>query len=102
MRLQVTWGNTRPMEKPAIIRFGVYQLDPKTSELRKGGRLIRLAPQPVKVLILLATRAGELVTREEISAEIWGGETFVDFEQGLNNCIKQIRNALSDNADTPR
>jgi DNA-binding winged helix-turn-helix (wHTH) protein len=79
----------------------VFELNVTTEELRKSGTLIRLAPQPLKLLALLARRSGQVVTREEIQRTLWGGETYVDFEQGMNHCVKQIRNALSDSADTP-
>lgn len=85
-----------------ILCFGVFELDLGSEELRKEGSLLRLPPQPLKVLALLARRAGQLVTREEIQKEIWGGDTFVDFEHGLNFCINRIREALGDNAETPR
>ncbi len=85
-----------------LLRFGVFELDLVTEELRKFGTPIRLSPQPFKVLALLASQAGQVVTREQIQFQIWGDETYVDFEQGMNHCIKQIRNALSDTADTPR
>jgi eukaryotic-like serine/threonine-protein kinase len=85
-----------------VIRFGVFELSLDTGELRKAGALIKLAPQPFRVLTLIAGHAGELVTREEIRQQVWGAETFVDFETGLNHCINQIRTALGDNADTPR
>ena len=88
--------------EPSLLRFGVFDLDPKSGELRKGGVEINLPPQPAKVLIQLATRAGQLVTREELRQQIWGKETFVDFEHGLNSCIKQIRAALDDHPETPR
>jgi len=87
---------------PALLRFGVFALDLKSGELRKGGLKIKLQPQPFKVLSVLAGRAGEIVTREEFQQQIWGDETFVDFERGLNVCIQQIRAALNDNADSPR
>src|SRR5580765_7907558 len=64
--------------------------------------LIRVAPQPFKLLLLLTSRPGELVTREEIREAIWGKETYIDFDQGLNVCMRQIRAAISDNAATPR
>ena len=89
-----------PVPKSAL-RFGRFELDLSSGELRKSGIPIRLQPQPAKVLVLLATRAGQLVSREEIKAELWGDEIFVDFEQGLNFCIRQIRQVLSDNADSP-
>jgi len=84
-----------------LLRFGVYELNLATEELRKDGLPLKLSPQPFKILTLLASRAGQLVTREEIEKQIWGNETYVDFEHGLNQCIKQIRNALNDNTDKP-
>jgi len=87
-------------EDPTI-RFGDFELESKSGELRKHGRPLKLQPQPSKVLILLASRAGTLVTREEIQQEVWATETFVDFEHGLNFCIKQIRTTLGDNAQSP-
>jgi TolB-like protein/DNA-binding winged helix-turn-helix (wHTH) protein/Tfp pilus assembly protein PilF len=83
------------------LRFGAFELELSSGELRRSGVLVHLQQQPAKVLALLARRSGELVTREEIQREVWG-ETFVDFEQGLNYCVKQIRSALGDQADTPR
>jgi TolB-like protein len=85
-----------------IHAFGAFELDAATGELRQHGDLIKLAPQPLKVLELLARRSGEIVTREEIRKHIWEGDTFVDFEQGLNFCIRQIREALGDTAGAPR
>ena len=87
--------------EPALLRFGLFELDPKSGELRKAGVEINLPPQPAKVLVLLARRAGQLVTREELREQIWGKETFVDFEHGLNSCIKQIRATLDDHAGNP-
>jgi eukaryotic-like serine/threonine-protein kinase len=84
-----------------LLRFGVFELNLDAEELRKDGIPIKLPPQPVKILALLASRAGQTVTRDEIQKEIWGEETYVDFEHGLNQCIKQIRTALNDNADKP-
>jgi TolB-like protein/DNA-binding winged helix-turn-helix (wHTH) protein/Tfp pilus assembly protein PilF len=83
-------------------RFGVFELDAASGELRKSGVLIRLAPQPFKLLLLLTSRPGELVSRDEIREAIWGKQTCVDFDQGLNVCMRQIRAALSDDAATPR
>jgi DNA-binding winged helix-turn-helix (wHTH) protein len=81
-----------------VCHFGNYELDSISLELRKSGRKLKLAPQPAKVLGLLAARAGELVTREEIRGEIWGDQTFVDFERGLNYCLNSIRTVLGDDA----
>jgi TolB-like protein/DNA-binding winged helix-turn-helix (wHTH) protein/Flp pilus assembly protein TadD len=84
------------------LRFGVFELNSVTGELRKSGHTIRLRPQAAKILVLLASRPGQLVTREELRENIWGSETFVDFEHGLNLCIREVRAALDDDADTPR
>jgi DNA-binding winged helix-turn-helix (wHTH) protein/TolB-like protein len=84
------------------IRFGLFELDPATGDLRREGRPVRLQPQPARVLALLASRAGEVVSREELRQQIWNDGTFVDFERGLNFCISQIRTALNDSADSPR
>ena len=81
--------------------FGPFELDPRTGELWKSGRPVKLPPQPTKLLVFLASQRGELVTREEIKESLWGANTFVDFEQGLNFCIKKIRSALGDNPDQP-
>jgi TolB-like protein len=85
-----------------VIRFGGFELDTATSELRKSGRTIPLRPQACRVLTVLANRAGELVTRTDLRDAIWGADRFVDFEHGLNLCIRQIREALGDNAGTQR
>lgn len=84
-----------------LLRFGVFESNLATEELRQSGTLIKLPPQPFKLLVLLASHAGLIVTRDEIQKQLWGEETFVDFEHGVNKCIKQIRGALNDNADKP-
>jgi DNA-binding winged helix-turn-helix (wHTH) protein len=83
------------------LRFGVFELNLDLEELRKNGTLLKLPPQPFKLLALLASHSGQVVTRDEIQAQLWGNDTFIDFEQGVNKCIKQIRSALSDNPDNP-
>lgn len=82
-------------------RFGAFELDVKNGELHREGVLVKVPPQPFKVLVLLATHPGELVTREEIQQQVWGDETFVDFELGLNYCVNQIRTALGDHGRPP-
>ncbi len=84
------------------VRFHPYELDPDSGEIWKEGSSVRLQPQPAKVLCLLVEKAGVLVSREEIQSALWQGETFVDFDQGLNYCIRQIRVALEDSAEQPR
>lgn len=83
------------------IRFGPYALDARSGELRRDGELVPIAPQPFRLLLALASRPGQVVTREELRREVWGDETFVDFERGLNFCILQARTALGDDAKNP-
>ena len=85
-----------------IIRFEEFELALKSGELRKNGSVVRLQPQPFKVLAFLATHAGQTVSRSELQEAVWDEGTFVDFEHGLNYCIKQIRTALGDDAQSPR
>jgi len=90
------------MSEPAtILRFDVFELDAGSGELRRNGDRIKLPPQPFRVLELLVRRGGEVLTRADIRERIWC-DSFVDFEQGLNFCIRQIREALGDTADAPR
>jgi DNA-binding winged helix-turn-helix (wHTH) protein len=84
-----------------IFRFGEFELDPEAAELRRGGRVVRLQPQPTKLLALVVRRAGSLVTREDIRAELWPDGTFVDFDQAVNFAVRQVRDALGDSADRP-
>ena len=90
------------MSDAAILRFGAFELHPGSGELRHHGDVVKLPPQPFKVLESLVRRGGEVVTREEIRERVWRGDTFVDFDQGLNFCIRQIREALGDNAESPQ
>jgi TolB-like protein/DNA-binding winged helix-turn-helix (wHTH) protein/tetratricopeptide (TPR) repeat protein len=89
-----------PASRKAL-RFGPFELEPDTGELRKDGVPVLLRYQPSRVLALLVSRRGRLVTREEIQALVWGGATHVDYEQGLNYCIRDIRSALGDSAENP-
>ena len=84
-----------------LLRFGVFELNLGTQELRRSGTPIKLPPQPFRLLALLASHAGQIVSREEIQQQIWGQETYVDFEHGMNKCIKQIRTVLGDDVDRP-
>lgn len=85
-----------------MLRFGAFELDLSAGQLRKSGVLLKVRPQAFRILVLLASRTGQVVTREEIQKAIWSDGTFVDFEQGLNFCIRQIRTVLGDKADSPR
>lgn len=84
------------------MHFANFELDLHKGELRRDGTLLKLQPQPAKVLVLLVSRAGEVVTRQELAENVWGSQTFVDFEQGLNFAVRQIRAALEDDAEQPR
>jgi DNA-binding winged helix-turn-helix (wHTH) protein/TolB-like protein len=86
----------------SAIRFGEFEFDRVSGELRRGGAQVRLEPQPARVLAVLLEHAGNVVTRAELQQRVWGGDTFVDFEHGLNYCIAQIRTALGDSAAAPR
>ncbi len=85
-----------------VILFGAFELDEETGELRRKGRRIHLTAQPSKVLLELARRRGEVVTREELQRLLWGDATHVAFDQGLNFCLSRIRTALGDSARFPR
>ena len=82
-----------------VRRFGSFELDLEAERLLKNGRTIRIQPQPFRLLCLLTNRPGLLVTREEIQAALWAGDTFVDFDQGVNFAVKQVRDALGDRAE---
>jgi DNA-binding winged helix-turn-helix (wHTH) protein len=86
----------------SVLRFGAFEANLATGELRKNGRTVNLQPQPFKLLVMLLQRQGELVTREEIQQKLWGEDTFVEFGQGLNFAINKIRQALGDDANQPR
>lgn len=86
----------------APVVFGPFALDAEAGELRKDGVPVRLAPQPFKLLVLLVGRAGRVVSRDDIRAELWSDGTSVDFEQGVNFSVKQVREALGDDAEHPR
>ncbi len=83
-------------------RFGVFEADATTGELRKQGIRIKLNVQPFQVLVMLLARPGEVLTREEIAGELWPEGTFVDHEHGVNSAINRIRDALGDSAKNPR
>jgi DNA-binding winged helix-turn-helix (wHTH) protein len=84
------------------VRFGIFDFDQQTGELRRDGQTVRLQAQPAQVLAVLLSHAGEVVTRETLREVVWGSGTFVDFDRGLNFCVAQIRSALGDSAESPR
>jgi DNA-binding winged helix-turn-helix (wHTH) protein/tetratricopeptide (TPR) repeat protein len=85
-----------------VRRFGVFDLDETTGELWRQGRRVHLAAQPFKVLALLTSRAGEIITRDELRHHLWSDGTFVEFDRSLNFCIAEVRRALGDDARSPR
>jgi TolB-like protein/Flp pilus assembly protein TadD len=91
-----------PASNDRVLRFDVFELDVRTGELRKRGVKQRLQGQPLQVLEKLLKRAGDLVTREELRAEIWAADTFVDFDHSLHNAIARVRETLGDSAESPR
>ncbi len=90
------------MDSNGRLLFHDFELRTDSGELFRGGVPVKLQPQPARLLELLARRSGEVVSREEIRGHLWGEETFVDFEHGLNFSIRQLRRALGDAADAPR
>ena len=87
---------------PHLIRFGLFEVDTRSGELRRQGSKVNLQEQPFQALALLLERPGEVVTREELNKRLWPEDTFVDFERGLNKAINKLRAALRDNAEKPR
>jgi cholera toxin transcriptional activator len=87
---------------PRRYRFGVYEADSATGELRRKGVRIKLHSQPFQVLFLLLERPGEMLTREDICRELWPDGTFVDYEHGVNSAVNRLREALGDKASNPR
>jgi DNA-binding winged helix-turn-helix (wHTH) protein len=84
------------------VLLGPFQLNVKTGELFEAGQKIRLSGQASQLVVILAQRPGQLVTREELRTALWRENTFVDFGHGLNNCISRIREAIGDSAASPR
>jgi len=85
-----------------VLRFGVFEADLSTGELRKNGVKVRLQEQPFQILAFLLTRPGELVTRQDLRDKLWSNDTFVDFDHSLNTAINKLREALGDSASSPR
>jgi TolB-like protein/DNA-binding winged helix-turn-helix (wHTH) protein/Tfp pilus assembly protein PilF len=94
------------MEAPATsrqcVRFGAFEFDLRSEELRKHGNKVKLQGQPAKILAILLARPGEMVTREALRTELWPEDTFVDFDSGLNSAIKKLREALGDSRESSR
>jgi Tol biopolymer transport system component/DNA-binding winged helix-turn-helix (wHTH) protein len=90
-----------PVNTPRSWRFGVFELDASSGELRRNGTGIKLREQPARILILLLEHAGQMVTREELRQHLWPSDTFVDFDHSLNAAVMKLREALGDSADKP-
>ncbi len=94
------------MEKQAqlvrLVRFGAFEVDLRSGELHKQGLKIKLQEQPFQILAMLLERPGEVLTREEVCQKLWARDTFVDFDHSLGTAIKKLRQALGDDAETPR
>src|SRR6202140_4182225 len=85
-----------------MVRCGVFEIDLKAFELRKHGLRLKLAEQPFQILAILLEQPGEVITRDELRERLWPGDTFVDFDHGLNNAVMRLREALGDSHDKPR
>jgi TolB-like protein len=94
-------GRVQPSDDKTI-QFGVFDVNLRAGELRKRGIKIKLQEQPLQILQILLENPGQVVTREELQQRIWPADTFVDFDHGLNNAIRRLREALGDSADAPR
>jgi Tol biopolymer transport system component/DNA-binding winged helix-turn-helix (wHTH) protein len=99
---QLNNGGTLPLANNKTVRFGVFEVNLRAGELRKGGMKIKLHGQPFAVLAMLLERPSEVVSREELQQKLWASDTYVDFEHGLNKAINKLREALGDDADNPR
>jgi DNA-binding winged helix-turn-helix (wHTH) protein len=98
------WGSamSSPLQSPRRVKFGGYELNLETAELRNNGSTTTIPAQPFQVLLSLLDRPGALVTREELKRQLWTSDTFVDFDQSLNKSINRLREALGDSAEDPR
>src|SRR3954470_22403545 len=86
----------------AVYRFGLFEADARTGELRKQGRPLRLRGRPFDILLLLLERAGDVISRDELRQQLWPADTFVDFDHGVNSAMNRLREALGDSAENPR
>jgi TolB-like protein/DNA-binding winged helix-turn-helix (wHTH) protein/tetratricopeptide (TPR) repeat protein len=100
--IQFEVRENQPLSSPTLIRFGVFEVDLASGELRKQGVRVKLQDQPFQALVALIERPGEVLTREELQKRLWPSDTTVDFDRGLNKAIARVRDALGDDADNPR
>src|ERR1700758_3845985 len=92
----------QPAANSRVVRFGAFELDLESRELRKSGIRVKLQEQPFLILEMLLDRRGAIVTREELKQKLWPADTFVDFDLSLNSAVKKLRQALNDDSDNPR
>jgi Tol biopolymer transport system component/DNA-binding winged helix-turn-helix (wHTH) protein len=90
-----------PVNTPRTWRFGVFELDASSGELRRNGTVVKLREQPARILLLLLEHAGQMVTREQLRQHLWPSDTFVDFDHSVNSAVMKLREALGDSADKP-
>ena len=83
-------------------RFGLFEVDGRTGELRKQGRALKLCGRPFDILLLLLERRGDVISRDDLRQHLWPADTFVDFDHGLNSAMNRLREALGDSAESPR
>src|SRR5215469_3908145 len=88
--------------RPSLVRFGAFEADLSSGELRKFGARLKLQDRPFQILAILLEQPGQTVTREQLQSRLWPADTFVDFEHGLNTAVNKLRQALSDDPDNPR
>ena len=88
-------------ETPRVLRFAAFEVDVRAGEVRKHGRRVRLQDKPFQVLQSLLEHPGEIVLRDELRARLWPADTFVDFDNGLNNAVNKVRRLLGDSAALP-
>src|SRR5436305_14495956 len=89
-------------QRPLRVCFGEFEMDEHAGELRKEGIKVRLQEQPLQILRILLEHPGEVVMREDLRKRVWPTDTFVDFDHGINNAIKRLRESLGDTAEIPR
>src|SRR5438445_5201994 len=90
------------VESPDVIRFGIFEVDLRSGELRRNGLRVKLPEQSFQILAMLLTRAGDVVSREEIRQKLWPNNTIVEFDHSINAAIRRLREALNDSAEHPR
>jgi DNA-binding winged helix-turn-helix (wHTH) protein len=100
--MEVAGSATPTFRARGVIRFGVFEVDLRSGDLRKNGLKVKLTGQPFQVLAMLLERPGEMVAREDLQKRLWPADTFVDFDHSLNTAINKIREALGDSAESPR